>query len=62
MTLDKARLAELDDFLIELNAAAAGAILPLFRERHWRDGIEAGSQAIVAILIAHANEPRQRRS
>jgi uncharacterized protein len=38
------------------------SILPLFRESHWRDGIEAGSQAIVAILIAHANEPRQRRS
>jgi uncharacterized protein len=38
------------------------AILPHFRGSHWRDGIEAGSQAIVATLIAHADEPRQRRS
>lgn len=29
-----ARLAEFDDFLIELNSAAAGAILPLFRGEH----------------------------
>src|SRR6187402_1302521 len=34
MTLDQARLAELDDFLVELNRAAAGAILPLFRGEH----------------------------
>lgn len=34
MTLDPARLAKLDDFLIELNAAASRAILPLFRGQH----------------------------
>ena len=34
MPLDPARLEELDAFLIELNAAAAGAILPLFRGDH----------------------------
>jgi len=33
-TLATARLAELDAFLIELNHAAAGAILPLFRGDH----------------------------
>jgi uncharacterized protein len=38
------------------------AILPHFRQSHWREGIEAGTQAIVATLIAHENEPRQRRS
>src|SRR5262245_46092241 len=32
--LAPARLAELDDFLVELNRAAAGAILPLFRGDH----------------------------
>lgn len=39
-----------------------GAIVPQFRQSHWRDGIAAGTQAIVATLVAHANEPRQRRS
>ena len=34
MTLDPARLTELDAFLVELNRAAAGAILPLFRGDH----------------------------
>jgi histidinol phosphatase-like enzyme (inositol monophosphatase family) len=34
MTLAPARLEELDAFLIELNRAAAGAILPLFRGEH----------------------------
>ena len=34
MSLDAARLSEFDDFLIELNRAAAGAILPLFRGDH----------------------------
>jgi uncharacterized protein len=38
------------------------AVIPHFRQSHWRDGIEAGTQAIVATLIAHENEPRQRRS
>jgi uncharacterized protein len=38
------------------------AILPRFRETRWRDGIEEGVRAIVAILIAHASEPRQGRS
>jgi histidinol phosphatase-like enzyme (inositol monophosphatase family) len=32
--LPPARLAELEDFLLELNRAAAGAILPLFRGDH----------------------------
>ncbi|HEX3887959.1 MAG TPA: histidinol-phosphatase [Phenylobacterium sp.] len=32
--LDPHRLAELDAFLVELNGAAAGAILPLFRADH----------------------------
>ncbi len=34
MTLSPDKLAELDAFLIELNRAAAGAILPLFRADH----------------------------
>ena len=34
MPLDEARLAELDAFCLELNAAAARAILPLFRGLH----------------------------
>ena len=34
MTLDPVRLAELDAFLVELNRAAAAAILPLFRGDH----------------------------
>jgi histidinol phosphatase-like enzyme (inositol monophosphatase family) len=34
MALTSDRLAELDAFLIELNRAAAGAILPLFRADH----------------------------
>jgi len=33
-TLDPARLEKLDEFLVELNRAAAGAILPLFRGEH----------------------------
>jgi len=33
--LAPARLAALDDLLVELNAAAAQAILPLFRADHW---------------------------
>jgi uncharacterized protein len=37
-------------------------VLPHFRRSQWRGGIEAGSQAIIATLVAHANEPRQRRS
>lgn len=37
MTLDPARLDELDAFLVELNRAAAGAILPLFRGNHGLD-------------------------
>ncbi len=32
--LSDSLLAELDEFLVELNAAAAGAILPLFRGEH----------------------------
>ena len=34
MSLDPARLAELDAFLIELNRASAAEILPLFRAEH----------------------------
>lgn len=34
MTLDPARLAKLDAFLIEMNSVAAQAILPLFRGQH----------------------------
>ncbi len=34
MTLAPARLEELDAFLVDLNRAAAGAILPLFRGEH----------------------------
>ncbi|HEV2530832.1 histidinol-phosphatase [Phenylobacterium sp.] len=37
MSLSADRLAELDAFLIELNRAAAGAILPLFRGQHGLD-------------------------
>ncbi len=37
MTLDRARLDDLDGFLVELNHAAAGAILPLFRGDHGLD-------------------------
>lgn len=35
-------------------------LLPNFSERRWRAGIEAGTQAIATILIAHEREPRQR--
>src|ERR1043165_1151167 len=34
MSLAPARLSEFDDFIVELNRAAAGAILPLFRGAH----------------------------
>src|SRR5437764_1182722 len=34
MSLDAARLAELDAFLVELNRASAAVILPLFRGDH----------------------------
>lgn len=37
LPLDVAELAELDSFLLELNAAAAEAILPLFRADHGLD-------------------------
>jgi len=37
MALSPTLLQELDDFLIELNGAAAGAILPLFRGAHGLD-------------------------
>lgn len=36
-------------------------MLPRFRERNWNAGIDAGSRAIVATLVAHAGEPRRRR-
>jgi uncharacterized protein len=38
------------------------AILPYFRQSRWRDGIDEGVRAIVAILITHADEPRRGRS
>jgi uncharacterized protein len=38
------------------------SIVPHLRESHWRAGIGAGTEAIAATLIAHADEPRQRRS
>jgi uncharacterized protein len=38
------------------------AILPQFRQSRWREGIEEGARAIIAILIAHADEPRRGRS
>jgi len=37
------------------------SIVPRFRESNWHEGIEGGSRAIVATLVAHADEPRQRR-
>jgi len=37
------------------------AILPQFRQGRWYDGITAGTQEIVATLVAHADEPRRRR-
>lgn len=36
-------------------------MLPQFRAGRWHAGIEAGTQAIVATLIAHEREPRRRR-
>jgi uncharacterized protein len=36
-------------------------LLPRFREGRWRAGIEAGTHAIVAMLIAHEREPRRRQ-
>jgi len=49
-----------------LTNARAGEIvrrdlLPNFRARRWHEGIEAGTQAIAAMLIAHEREPRRRR-
>ena len=38
------------------------SILPQFRDNHYPEGIRAGSEAIIALLVAHAGEPRQRRS
>jgi uncharacterized protein len=38
------------------------SILPHLRESRWRAAIGAGTEAIAATLIAHADEPRQRRS
>lgn len=38
------------------------SIVPQFRQSRWHEGIDAGTEAIVATLVAHANEPRQRRS
>lgn len=38
------------------------SILPQFRENHFPEGIRAGTEAIIALLVAHAGEPRQRRS
>jgi uncharacterized protein len=38
------------------------SILPHFRASQWRAGIGAGTEAIASTLIAHAGEPRQRRS
>jgi uncharacterized protein len=46
------------------NARAAAIVermTPRFRESRWHEGIEAGTQAIVATLIAHEREPRRRR-
>jgi uncharacterized protein len=34
---------------------------PSFRTGRWHAGIDAGADAIVAMLVAHAAEPRQRR-
>jgi len=38
------------------------AILPHFRNNDFPEGIRAGTDAIIALLVAHAGEPRQRRS
>jgi len=38
------------------------SILPQFRANHYPEGIRAGTDAIIALLVAHAGEPRQRRS
>jgi uncharacterized protein len=38
------------------------AILPRFRQSRWHEGIAAGSRAIVAMLVAHADEPRRGHS
>jgi uncharacterized protein len=37
------------------------SILPRFVEGNMPAGIEAGNRAIIATLVAHAGEPRQRR-
>lgn len=36
-------------------------ILPQFRQSRWHEGIQEGTRAIIATLVAHADEPRQRR-
>jgi uncharacterized protein len=38
------------------------SIIPQLSQSHWREGMGAGADAIIETLIAHANEPRRRRS
>jgi uncharacterized protein len=53
----------LESILTNARAAAIVArMTPRFRESRWHEGIEAGTQAIVATLIAHEREPRRRQS
>ena len=53
MALSPALIAELDAFLVELNAASAAAILPLFRADH---GLEDKGLAGPPGTDAHAQE------
>ncbi|HRD28854.1 MAG TPA: histidinol-phosphatase [Caulobacter sp.] len=64
MTLSADRLAEFDAFLIELNRASAGVILPLFRADHGLENklhggfdpvteADKGAERAIRALIAH---------
>jgi uncharacterized protein len=52
----------LESILTDARARAiVDRMTPRFRQSRWHEGIEAGTQAIVATLIAHEREPRRRQ-
>lgn len=60
MTLSTSRLEKLDAFLIELNRAAAGAILPLFRGAHGLTNKLAGDPGLGFDPVTEADKGAER--
>ncbi len=62
MALSSERLVELDAFLVALNGASAGVILPLFRADHGLENKKAGSGAYDPVTEADKGAERAIRA